>query len=112
MALRSRPPAWDLLQQAIAEHNTVKVRYHGHERLICPHLLGWGNGRAKLLSYQAAGTTSTGPLPPLPRQRWRSMFVDQIEHAVITNDPWQTADNYKADVAGIDIIEVAVAHRY
>ena len=40
------------------------------------------------------------------------MFVDQIEHAVITNDPWQTADNYKADVAGIDIIEVAVAHRY
>ena len=36
------------------------------------------------------------------------MFVDEIEHAVITTDRWQTAPNYTATAAGIDLIEVAV----
>jgi hypothetical protein len=107
-ALRTRPAAWQLLQQAIAEHKTVKAIYHGHERLLCPHLLGWRNGQAKLLAYQASGTTSTGRLNLDPTQRWRSMFLDQIEHLVITSDPWQTAPNYTPNVAGIDVIEVAI----
>ena len=52
IALRTRPPAWELLQHAIAEHKTVKAIYHGHERLLCPHLLGWHHERAELLAYQ------------------------------------------------------------
>jgi hypothetical protein len=90
----SLPPAWEVLECAVAERRTVKVIYHGHERVLCPHALGWKDGRAKALVYQSDGTTSSGPLPVDPRQRWRSLFVDEIEHATLVDDKWETADNY------------------
>jgi hypothetical protein len=108
IALRDRPPAWELLERAIIDRKAVMVRYHRHERIISPHLLGWGNNRAKLLAYQTSGMTSTGLLPSNPRQHWRTMFVDEIEHAAMTNDPWRTADNYTPQVPGIDLIETAL----
>lgn len=88
------PPAWALLVQAINEMRPVVVGYHGHRRIICPHALGWKSGRFKLLSYQTSGGTSQGALSQDPSQRWRSMFVDEIEEPVLIEDrPWQTAAN-------------------
>jgi hypothetical protein len=106
IALRPRPPGWDLLEQAIAQRQTIKARYHGRDRLLCPHLLGWRNGRAKLLSYQL----STGADTPTddPRQQWRAMFVDELVDPLITDDPWLSAPNYTANATGIDVIEIAV----
>jgi hypothetical protein len=105
-----RPPAWSILAQALTQRRTVRARYHGHERLLCPHALGWKNGRAKVLAYQAAGATSRGPLPDASQHRWRSMFVDEIEDARIVSDPpWQTADNYTPSSNCIDELEVAIA---
>jgi len=103
-----RPPAWDLLEQALIQRRPVQARYHGRVRLLCPHALGWKNGRAKVLSYQADGTTSTGTLTPDPRQRWRSMFIDEIEDPVITNDSWRTADNYTPNTNGIDRLHLDI----
>ena len=90
------PPAWALLQAALQQRRPVRVSYHGHERLVCPHALGWKNARPLLLGYQTGGHTSTGALPADPRQRWRNFFVDEIDH-IDTTDPasaWETADNY------------------
>lgn len=103
-----RPPAWDLLARAIVERRTVQADYHGHTRLLCPHLLGWKNRRARVFSYQAWGSTSAGPLSADRHQRWRWMSVDEIEHAVITNDAWQTAATYRPGGPAIDVIEFAV----
>jgi hypothetical protein len=85
---------WDLLDQALRQRRPVRARYHGQDRLLCPHALGWKNGRAKVLAYQAGGATTAGPLPADTTQRWRSLFVDQIEDPIITDDDWETADNY------------------
>jgi WYL domain len=101
-----RPPAWQTLAQAIDERRPVRARYHGAERILCPHALGWTNGRPKVLAYQVGGTTSRGTLPTDPRQRWRSMFVDEIEAPIITDGRWQTADNYRRNFNGIDHVEV------
>jgi len=51
-----RPSAWEPLEAALLGHRPVTVSYHGHRRLVCPHALGWkeGRGRAMLLAYQAA----------------------------------------------------------
>lgn len=103
-----RPPAWDLLERAVTDKRTVRAGYHGHDRLLCPHLLGWKNGRARILAYQAAGSTSSGTLSDDHQQRWRWMLVEDIEDAAITDDPWHTAPNYRPGGTGIDIIEVAV----
>lgn len=104
----TRPPAWAVLERALTDKKPVRVRYHGHGRVLCPHALGWKNGRAKVLSYQARGTTSHGPLPDNPQQRWRSMFVDEIEDPTITDGPWETAENHSHNSNCIDELELAV----
>jgi hypothetical protein len=106
--LIARPSAWEALAQALRERRAVKVRYHGADRIVCPHVLGWKHGRPKLLAYQVAGSTSHGPLPNQLHQRWRSMFIDEIESVALTGDPWGTADNYSLDTNAVDQLEVAV----
>jgi hypothetical protein len=109
MGARPRPAAWAVLAHAIEERLIVRARYHGHERLLCPHALGWKNGRAKVLTYQSAGSTSSGPLPDASHDRWRSLFVDEIEDPTIVSDArWDTADNYTYHSNGIDEVEVFV----
>jgi hypothetical protein len=102
-----RPPAWTVLEQAINQRRTVRAVYHGHDRLLSPHALGWKHGRAKLLAYQTYPTTTQDP-PANPHQQWRSMFIDELQTPTITNDPWQTADNYTPHTTGIDTIALAI----
>ena len=108
MTPNPQPPAWAILEQALIERRPVQATYHGHQRLLCPHTLGWRNNRPKVLAYQADGTTSQGTLTPNPHQRWRSMFIDEIQNATITNHPWQTADNYTPTTNGIDTIHLHI----
>lgn len=106
MTYHNPTAVWDILARSLSEQRPVRARYHGSERLLCPHLLGWKNGRATMLAYQAAGTTSTG-LPPAAR--WRTMFLDEIEEPEITNQHWETAHNYSPpDSNGIDYIALSL----
>jgi hypothetical protein len=90
------PTAWCPLNAALEARRPVQVSYHGRCRLVCPHALGWHNGRAMVLGYQTGGQTSTGTLHPDPRKRWRYMYLDEIDQIVDAepNSPWQSADNY------------------
>lgn len=103
---RTLPPAWALLADCLARRHPLRVRYHGHDRILCPHALGWKNGRATVLSYQKAGSTSSGELPADTRQRWRSMFVDELEAPELVDGPWETASNASTNSTGLD--EVAI----
>lgn len=108
-ATATRPPEWATLEQALTQRHPVKARHRGTERILCPHALGWKNGRPKLLAYQIGGTTSHGPLPADPHQRWRSMFIDEIDTAAILPDqPWQTAGNYSHNSNCFAVIELAI----
>ena len=71
-------PAWATLEQALVARRPVALRYHGHDRVVCPHALGWKAGRARVLSYQVEKTTGTGTLNDHPNQRWRCLFVDVV----------------------------------
>lgn len=104
----SLPTTWTVLARALQERRPVRARYHGAERTLCPHALGSKNGRAKVLVYQAAGTTSHGPLTSDTSQRWRSMFVDEVEAADIIDVPWETAANYSLDTNCFDSLDIAV----
>jgi hypothetical protein len=100
---------WTVLANALTQRRAVRARYHGHDRLLCPHILGWKNGRPKLLAYQTDGTTSTGSLLLRPHQRWRSLFVDEIDQIAIASEHlWQTAANYTGNSNCVDQIALAV----
>lgn len=99
---------WAVLEQALTGQRRVRVRYNGHERTICPHVLGWKNNRPKVLAYQIDGTTTDGPLPTDPARRWRAMFITDIEDAAIVDGAWQTGPNYTPMTNNID--HVALRH--
>ena len=89
----------------------VEITYHGHQRLIYPHALGWKNNRPMILAYQTSGHTSTGTLPANPRARWRNFFIDEIDNVDTPEPagPWQTADNYNPTQPFNTIDELTIA---
>jgi len=105
------PTTWGLLQAALQARRPVEVSYHGRCRHICPHALGWHNGRAMVLGYQTGGQTTTGALPADPRKRWRCMYLDEIDQVVRADpaSPWQSADNYNHSQPFPAIDEIAFA---
>jgi hypothetical protein len=105
------PPAWAPLETALRARRPVELFYHGRRRLICPHALGWKDGRTLLLGYQTGGQTSTGTLPADPQKRWRCFFVDEVDQVVAAGPPsdWGTAENYNYSRPFNAIDEVAVA---
>jgi len=98
----SRPTPWALLEQALLERRAIQAAYHGRTRLLSPHALGTKNGRAKVLAYQADDHAAD------PAQQWRSLFVDELQDAVITDQPWRTAPNYTPHTSGIDALDVHI----
>lgn len=106
------PTAWTRLAAAIAELRPVRLCYHGRQRTVCPHALGWKNHRPMLLALQI-GEEATGESSVAPRQGWRCMFVDEIE-VVTTADPasrWQSATTYNPlhPFNSVDEISVAIS---
>ena len=98
------PTTWNLLHTSLAQRRPVRARYHQRLRVLCPHAIGWKNGQAKVLVFQTAviDAASNNPVG------WRSMFVDEIEHATLSDDTWQTADNYTPHTTGIDTHSAAI----
>ncbi len=96
MTTATLPATWAALEAALRQRRPIAISYHGRQRLVCPHALGWHNARALLLGYQSGGQTSTGTLPADPRLRWRCFFVDEVDliDEAGPADTWQTAVNY------------------
>ena len=105
------PIAWGRLEVALRQRRPVWLSYHGRRRLVCPHALGWKDGRAMLLGYQSGGETTTGALPNDRRKRWRCFLVDEVEAVALADQaaPWGTADNYNPSHPFNAIDDVAVA---
>jgi len=105
------PSVWDALETALRQRRPVRLTYHGRQRTVCPHALGWKNDKAMLLAYQAAGQAPAGAPTPGPRQGWRNLFVDEICDVAIADpaDAWETADNYDASHPFNSIDELSIA---
>ena len=106
--IKARPPTWEPLETAVCQQRPVRLTYHGRQRLISPHALGWHNNRPMLLAYQ----TDTAAPPTDPRRQWRCMYIDEIEN-IGPADPgsaWATADNYNPThpFPAIDHVTIAI----
>jgi len=104
------PAAWAALETALRQRRPVQLNYHGRQRIVSPHALGWKNGKPMLLAYQTPQRATTTP-PPDPRKQWRNMIIDQIEQiqAVDPASKWETADNYNPSHPFNSIDHLAVA---
>jgi len=104
------PMAWAPIEAALRHRRPLRVSYHGKQRLVCPHALGWKNDRPMVLAYQTGGDTTSGTLAADPRKRWRCLFVDEIDQVeAAPAAAWGSADNYNPSRPFHTIDEVAVA---
>lgn len=77
-----------IIESAMKAKNQIVCMYNGFVREICPHTLGWKNGREKVLGFQFAGESSKG-LPP--DGMWRCMFIDEIQNLSVREGAWYTS---------------------
>jgi hypothetical protein len=74
-----------LLRRAILEKRQVHGTYGGHERHMCPHVLGTSEGRARVLVFQFGGSSRRGLQPG---GDWRCLLLDGLTRVSIHEGPW------------------------
>ena len=102
--------AYGIIRNAILNKQQVTATYRGHNRELCPHILGYKNGRRNLFSYQFAGSSRRG-LEYLPGslKNWRCMSVDALENVKVRDGDWHTASNYSSSTQRcVDEIDVEI----
>jgi hypothetical protein len=98
-----------LVRSAIEQRRPLGAGYHGYDRLMCPHLLGWNaEGGRRLLSYQYGGDSKSGLGPPGSKDNWRCMALDELKDVEVLTGPWHTAENYARPATCITRVEIDV----
>lgn len=72
---------------AILEHRVLRLRYHGHDRIVEPQLIGLHEaGEPLLVAYQTGGTSHSGNLPG-----WRTFITTSIDEVEVTEERFAKA---------------------
>jgi hypothetical protein len=98
---------YQVFRQAIVKKQQIICTYKGHNREICPHVLGLTNGREQALSYQFAGQSSSG-LPP--QGEWRCMKLEDVSNAKAQDGPWHTGAKHTQPQTCVKQIDIEVAY--
>lgn len=96
---------YEILCHAIRNKQQVYCDYDGHLRRMCPHVIGRKNFQIQVLSFQFAGSSSSGLLPD---GEWRCMRVDRIRNAELRDGPWYTGERHSQPQTCVDLVEVEV----
>lgn len=84
---------YSLFRKAILGEKQVACVYQGKHREVCPLVIGHSHGKEKVLVFQFAGDTSTGPLPP--GGAWKCMFVANVREAHLRDGAWHEGKSHK-----------------
>lgn len=61
--MEASPSTDELIRIAITQQRQIRFWYGGKERIAEPHDYGVQKGKARLLTYQVGGQSTSGPLP-------------------------------------------------
>jgi hypothetical protein len=99
---------FDLVREAVENRQQVFALYRGHRRQMCPHVLGWKNGRRQALFYQFGGTSDSGLQWDGSPMNWRCIPVDDLKDLRLVDGPWHTAPNHSRPQSCVDSIVAEV----
>lgn len=77
--------AYAILRSALINRQQVVCSYHGFRREICPHVIGWKDGREHILVFQFGGQSQRGL--PLGGE-WRCLDISEISDIRVQPGPW------------------------
>ena len=83
--------AFELIKQAIAGKKVISAVYHGKERELCPHVLGWKVEREHALFFQVGGESAKGLASD---GSWRCLNLDELTEVEIIEGEFRTGPGY------------------
>jgi hypothetical protein len=104
--------SYDLVRQAIIERKAISAYYQGRYREMCPHVLGFKNGKRHALFYQFGGESSSRPIEPDGSSaNWRCIAVDALLNvAILESEPWHTAPDHSRPQTCVGDIDVEIVY--
>jgi hypothetical protein len=86
---------------AIQQKLVVTTVYQGHERIMCPHVIGNKNGNLNAFFFQFAGGSKSGLRPG---GQWRCVRVDDLTQVSTAAGEWHSKEDYAPTSCVDDII--------
>ena len=79
---------FQLIHDAILNRQQIVAVYLDRTRFLCPHVLGYKNGREQCLFYQFGGTSETELGPAGSPQNWRCIPVAGLSDVRVQDGEW------------------------
>jgi hypothetical protein len=99
-----------LIRTAILEKHLLRVIYDGHERWLCPQMLGRNKqGRARVLCLQVGGGSVSGLRHGDGQGDWRCLSLEKFSGVERVAGAWQTAGSFLRRPNCIDQVELEVS---
>lgn len=76
-----------LFVEACEAKKQITCQYHGYYRELCPHVVGYNDGKERSLSFQFGGDSEKGLAPG---GSWRCMDLNEVTEAKIQDGPWHS----------------------
>src|SRR4051812_27838189 len=95
-----------LFAQAMRERKQIVCTYHARPREVCPIILGHKKGQEKALTFQFAGLTSQGKLPPAGV--WRCLTLSEVSDVNLRKGPWYSGDSHSQRQECVDEVDLDV----
>lgn|SRR5574337_90820 len=102
--------AYAIVRQAIITKQQVLATYDGFRREMCPHVIGYKNGKAHALFYQFAEGSKKGLSVPGSPANWRCIRIDELSNVTTRQGPWHTADSHTQKQTCVDEVDAEVAY--
>jgi len=96
---------YTLIGQTIQNKQQVTAVYSGHYREMCPHVIGWKDGRPHAMFFQFGGTSSRGLSPG---GDWRCVDVELLQDVQVRDGVWHTGAGHSRPQTCIDELDVEV----
>lgn len=81
-----------LLCAAIVQRRAVAALYDGARRLLCPHVLGYGQpGEWRVFCYQYGGESKSGPSLEGEPGVWRCLSLKKLSSVELLEGAWHSA---------------------
>jgi len=96
--------AYALVRRAIEERQQVHATYSGHQRRMCPHVIGARDGEPRALFFQFAGGSGRGLRP---QGDWRCLPLAGLSEVSIHDGPWHTRAHSEPQRC-IDDVDLAI----
>jgi hypothetical protein len=98
------------IYDAISKRKRISAMYEGHQREMCPHVIGLNKqGHEQVLSYQFGGTSSKGPITTDSPHNWRCMRIDGLSDIRVYDGPWRTYDRHTRPQTCVHQIDLEVS---